>query len=100
MATLTLDGLEATLGALHLDALPAFERTKPLDKPLDIARCYLASIVEKVADIGSDLAYNAIQWPNNVYNGDLVVILPKISRGGDPEVYALQIIPKVILRRE
>lgn len=99
MATLTLNGLESALGALDLDALPAFERTKPLDKPLDIARCYLASIIEKVANVGSDAAYNAIQWPNNVYNGDLVVILPKLSRGGDPEEYALQIIPKVIQER-
>ncbi|KAG8168452.1 hypothetical protein KVR01_001201 [Diaporthe batatas] len=94
MATLTLNGLEAALSALHLDALPAFEQTKPLDKPLDIARCYLASILENVANVGSDVAYNAIQWPNNVYNGDLVVILPKLSRGGDPEEYALEIIPK------
>ncbi|POS77337.1 arginyl-tRNA synthetase [Diaporthe helianthi] len=94
MATLTLNGLKTALGALHLDALPNFERIKPLDKPLDIARCYLASIIEEVAKVEPDVAYNAIQWPNNVYNGDLVVILPKLSRGDDPQEYALQIISK------
>ena len=95
MATLTLNGLEAALSDLHLDALPTFESTSPLDKPLDIARSYLAKIIEAVANVGPHVAYNAIQWPNNVYNGDLVVILPKLSRGVDPEEYALEIIPKV-----
>ncbi|KAI3399596.1 hypothetical protein diail_6235 [Diaporthe ilicicola] len=94
MATLTLDGLETALGHLHLDPLPAFKSTSPLDKPLDIARSYLAKLVEEVTDVESDVAYNAIQWPNNVVNGDLVVILPKLSRGVDPHEYALKILPK------
>jgi arginyl-tRNA synthetase len=100
MATLTLNGLEATLSRLHLDALPVIEPTSPLDKPLDIARSYLAKILGEVASVGPDVAYNAIQWPNNVYNGDLVVILPKLSRGADPQEYASQIIPKVSLGLE
>ncbi|KAK2615512.1 hypothetical protein N8I77_002262 [Diaporthe amygdali] len=94
MATLTLNGLEAALGNLHLDPLPAFESTSPLEKPLDIARTYLAKIIESVAEVELDAAYNAIHWPNNVYNGDLVVILPKLSRGADPEEYGAQITHK------
>lgn len=100
MATLTLNGLETALSGLHLDALPVFEPTSPLDKPLDIARSYLARIIEAVANVRPEVAYNSIQWPNNVYNGDLVVILPKLSRGADPEEYASQIIPKVKRGRE
>lgn len=100
MATLTLNGLEAALSDLHLDTLPSIEATNPLDKPLDIARSYLAKIIEAVANVGPDVAYNSIQWPNNVYNGDLVVILPKLSRGVDPGEYALEIIPKVCRERE
>ncbi|KAL1852750.1 hypothetical protein Daus18300_012081 [Diaporthe australafricana] len=94
MATLALNGLEAALDHLQLDPLPTFDSASPLDKPLDIARLYLARIIETVAEVESDVAYNAIQWPNNVYNGDLVVILPKLSRGADPQQYAQQIIPR------
>lgn len=100
MATLTLNGLEAALGNLHLDPLPAFESTSPLEKPLDIARTYLAKIVESVAEVELDAAYNAIHWPNNVLNGDLVVILPKLSRGADPEEYGAQITHKVRWKRK
>lgn len=95
MATLTLDGLEEALGSLHLDILPHLGCADPLERPLDIARCYLAKILAGVAEVKPELAYNSIQWPNNIFNGDLVVILPKLSHGADPEEYALQILPKV-----
>lgn len=95
MATLTLDGLEDALGNLHLDPLPQIGSAEPLEKPLDIARCYLAKTLAGVAEVEPEFAYNAIQWPNNIFNGDLVVILPKLSRGADPEEFASQILPKV-----
>ena len=100
MATLTLNGLEDTLSNLHLDALQAPKLTNPLDKPLDIARSYIVKTIEAGAHVGPDVVYNSIHWPNNVYNGDLVVILPKLSRGADPQEYAQQIVPKVGQGRE
>ncbi|ROV98127.1 hypothetical protein VPNG_08563 [Cytospora leucostoma] len=94
MATLTLGGLEDALENLHLEPLPQIGSAEPLEKPLDIARCYLAKILAGVAEVEPEFAYNSIQWPNNIFNGDLVVILPKLSRGADPEEFALQILPK------
>ncbi|ROV93933.1 hypothetical protein VSDG_06258 [Cytospora chrysosperma] len=94
MATLTLKGLEEALENLHLEPLPQLGPADPLEKPLDIARCYLAKILSGVAEVEPELAYNSIQWPNNIFNGDLVVILPKLSHKAEPEEYALQILPK------
>lgn len=95
MATLTLNGLEDALESLQLDPLPHLGCADPLERPLDIARCYLAKILAGLAEVEPELAYSSIQWPNNIFNGDLVVILPKLSHGADPEDYALQILRKV-----
>lgn len=99
MATLTLKGLEEALENLHLEPLLQLGPADPLEKPLDIARCYLAKILSGVAEVEPELAYNSIQWPNNIFNGDLVVILPKLSHKAEPEEYALQILPKVCNKR-
>lgn len=95
MATLTLNGLEDALGNLHLEPLPQLSATDPLERPLDIARCYLAKDLAGVAGVAPEVAYNSIQWPNNIFNGDLVVILPKLSQGADPAAYASEILKNV-----
>jgi arginyl-tRNA synthetase len=96
MATLTLTGLEELLGRLGLKIpIPHFDAADVLNKPLDISRSYLADILCSHAECSPEIAYNSIQWPNNIFNGDLAVILPKLSNGADPGMLAFDLMKKV-----
>ena len=96
MATLGLTGLEALLGSLKLETpIPQFPSTSVLHNPLDISRSYLASIIDGLVEGDASLAYGAIQWPNNIYNGDLSVILPKLEHRADPAVLGQEVMSKV-----
>jgi arginyl-tRNA synthetase len=83
MATLSLSGLEALLEQLGLGVpIPRFANTEVLNKPLDIARSYLAEIVRNsLTECDAQLAYSSIIWPNNLELGDLAVVLPKVAHG-------------------
>jgi hypothetical protein len=84
MSTLTVTDLESHLGGLKLDTpIPRFPTANVLNKPLDISRSYFADILCTLTGCDPAVAYNSIQWPNNISNGDLVVILPKLSQGAD-----------------
>jgi arginyl-tRNA synthetase len=96
MATLSLSGLESLLGGLGLEIpIPQFSAANVLNKPLDICRSYLADILRSLVEGDPVIAYNSIQWPNNIFNGDLVVILPRLSHGADPNALAFDLIEKV-----
>lgn len=96
MTTLNVTGLESLLGELGLQTpAPKFETADVLNKPLDIGRIYLASILSAVHECDPVTAYKAIQWPNNVDNGDLAAILPKLSQGSDSKSLAIDLVQKV-----
>jgi arginyl-tRNA synthetase len=98
MATLTLAGLEAHLASLGLKIpLPHFAEADVLTKPLDIGRTYFADILCSLVECEAKNAYSSIQWPGDIYNGDLAVILPKLSHGAKPNVLALDLMQKVRL---
>ena len=80
MTTLSPTGLEACLARLGLDVpIPTFEGADVLNKPMDIARSYLADILRKLTGCSTAAAPGAIVWSHNIDNGDLVVILPKLT---------------------
>ena len=84
MSTLTVSELEAQLGGLGLNTpIPGFPDADVLNKPLDISRSYFADILCSIVGCDPVVAYNSILWPNNISNGDLVVILPKLGQGAD-----------------
>lgn len=99
METLSLTGLEARLAGLGLDVpIPIFTGADVLNKPLDIARSYLADTLGKLADCNAAAAHGAIAWPNNIDNGDLVVILPKLTHachGTKPKELGFKIMEQV-----
>jgi arginyl-tRNA synthetase len=96
MTTLTIPELEAHLAGLGVKIpIPQFQAADVNNKPLDIARVYLADILSSLAECDLDVAYKSIYWPNNIFNGDLVVILPKLSRDADPKAVALSLTEKV-----
>jgi len=96
MSTLTTTDLESLLVALGLKTpIPYFPAADVLNKPLDIARSYLADCLSGYVECDPQIAYNSIQWPNNIYTGDLSVILPKIKPGADPDELAFDLMKKV-----
>lgn len=98
MATLTLAGLEELLGGLGLATpLPHFPAADVLTKPLDIGRIYLADILCSLVECDAKNAYSSIQWPGDIWNGDLAVVLPKLSHGANSNSLALDLMKKVCI---
>lgn len=98
MSTLTAADLDSLLATIGLKTpIPDFPGADVLNKPLDIARSYLADSLSGYVECDPQVAYNSIQWPNNIYNGDLAVILPKIKPGVDSDELAFDLMKKVRL---
>jgi arginyl-tRNA synthetase len=95
MATLQLNGLVTRLEGLGLGPIPQFPKARVLNKPLDVGRSYLANILLSLVNCDSSLAYDSIQWPNDIFTADLTVPLPKLSRGADPTALALDLTQRV-----
>jgi arginyl-tRNA synthetase len=60
MATLDLGGLATKLEELGLGPIPQFSEAHVLNKPLDIARSYLADILRSLVGCDPITAYNFI----------------------------------------
>lgn len=96
MATLNIDGLQALLGRLGLKIpIPSFADADILDKPLDIARSYLADILVDLAESEPANTYKSISWPGDIFNGDLAVILPKLKHGVNATALSFELVQKV-----
>ena len=86
MSTLSVAGLEALLQRLGLEVpVPSFAGADVLNKPLDIARSYLAAIISSLAECDAATAYGAVTCPSQMDNGDLVVVPPKTRPEGKAE---------------
>lgn len=79
MTTLDIPGLEKCFESLTpAVSLSGFDAADVLTKPLDLWRIHLAKVLGDLVGCSHEAAYKAIHWPNNIYNGDLAVILPKL----------------------
>ena len=96
MATLTVTALEAFLGSLGMTVpIPQFQAADVLNKPLDIGRCYFADILSSLVETDAVNAYKSLQWPGDIFNGDLAVILPKLRHGSKAIEFAFDLISRV-----
>jgi arginyl-tRNA synthetase len=99
MTTQTIPSLKALIGGWGVQIpIPSFLAAGVLVRPLDIGRSYLADIISNIVKCDAVKAFNLIYWPNNVDNGDLVVILPKLSHGANTNVLAQSLIQQVLFR--
>jgi arginyl-tRNA synthetase len=82
MFTCDLEGLSQLLDGLSV-ANPTLDviEADVLANPLDICRATLAGILSTIVGIDREEAYKSIQWPNNIFNGDLSVTLPRLRPG-------------------
>jgi arginyl-tRNA synthetase len=79
MATLSSDGLQALLGGVGVESpVPSFPLADIQNSPMGIYLSYLAEILVQLTECPPQVAYESIQWPNDV--GDLVVVLPRLRR--------------------
>ncbi|KAH8726342.1 hypothetical protein GQ44DRAFT_194397 [Phaeosphaeriaceae sp. PMI808] len=92
---MTMESLEHTLASLSLTVpVPQVEAAEVLTNPLDLVRVYLAKILAEILECDDADAYKSVQWPNNIFNGDLAVILPKLKPGAKPDAVAKEIMEK------
>lgn len=81
--TTTVAPLQKKLRTLGIDhSLPSYESGDILANPLDIYRSFMANELTKILDCDRQLIYNAIQWSNQLSNGDLILIVPKLGLKG------------------
>jgi len=91
-----METLENALSALNLNVpMPGVNNAEVLANPLDVYRTYLAEVLAGAVDCDINVAYKSIQWPNNIFNGDLAVILPKLQPGAKAEEVAVGLMKKV-----
>lgn len=78
--TTCISGLQEKLQSLGVESpIPSFEGANVLTNPVDIHRSYLAEALTKVLDCDRQLVYDAIQWTNQLSNGDLLVVVPRLG---------------------
>jgi arginyl-tRNA synthetase len=77
MATRSSDGLHALLQGVGVEnAVPSFLLADIQNSLMDVYLSYLAGILVQLTECEPQVAYESIQWPNDL--GDLVVVLPRL----------------------
>lgn len=77
MATLSPYGLQVLLRGVGVEGeIPSFPLADDKNSPMDIYVSYLAEILVQLTECVPQVAYQSIQWPNDL--GDLVVVLPRL----------------------
>ena len=96
MSTLDQAGLMQLLDSLSISA-PTSDvvNAATLSNPLDLCRIALAELLSGLVDCDVRTAYRSIQWPNNIFNGDLSVTVPKLCPGHKPAELSSQLVDKV-----
>jgi arginyl-tRNA synthetase len=96
MTTLELAGLTQLLEGLSISGSNTeLVGVNVLTNPLDLCRSALAELLASLVDCDAQAAYNSIQWPNNIFNGDLSVTVPKLCPGRKPVELSSQLVDNV-----
>jgi len=96
MSTLDEAGLAQLLDSLAISAAtPDVLESAPLSNPLDVCRIALAQLLSTLVECDVQTAYRSVQWPNNIFNGDLSVTVPKLCPGQKPVEMSTQLVDKV-----
>lgn len=94
--TMTMPELSARLGHLGLNSdMPDIPAADLLVKPLDIFRSHLANLVSTTFGCDILLAYDSIRLSNDLSQGDLELVVPKLKL---KDVEASDVLQKVCCR--
>lgn len=91
MASLASDGLHALLASVgETQPLPKYTCADIQNSAMDIFVSYLTEYLIQKTGCDEQVAYDSIQWPNDV--GDMVVVLPRLRlRDSQPEDLAAEL---------
>lgn len=93
MSTLKIEGLAGVLEELSLsNTPPTLAALDTLNNPLDVLRTVLADVLVSLIQCDAANAYKALQWPNDIYNGDLSVTLPRLQPGCKPKELSSELV--------
>jgi hypothetical protein len=96
MSTLDQAGLAQLLDGIAISTPTAHSvDAAPMSNPLDLCRSVLAELLAELVHCDVQTAYRSIQWPNNIFNGDLSVTVPKLCPGRKPTELSSQLVDKV-----
>lgn len=96
MTTIDQAGLTQLLETLSIAAPTSdLADAEVLSNPLDLCRTSLAELLSGLVDCDVQTAYKSVQWPNNIFNGDLSVTVPKLCPGRKPAELSSQLVDKV-----
>lgn len=97
MTTLSSEGLQALLKGVGIETpIPLFPSADTQNSPMAIYLSYLAEILVELTECSRQVAYESIQWPNEL--GDLVVVLPRLRlKDVSPNVLAVDLKNRVRL---
>ncbi|CAN9362366.1 unnamed protein product [Alternaria alternata] len=85
LSTIEPDGLRSLLEGLSVsDPEACSSEYKVLSNPLEIFRASLAQLLSVLTACDIQDAGKSIQWPNNIYSGDLSVTVPRLRPGCKP----------------
>ncbi|KAH3954958.1 arginine--tRNA (Arg) ligase [Parastagonospora nodorum] len=85
----TLEQIVSSLGLIN--ASSDGEAAEALVYPLHVCRAHLTKLLVDVAGCSEDDAHKSIQWPNNIFSGDLAVVLPRLRPGSQVDQLAMEI---------
>ncbi|EUC44711.1 hypothetical protein COCMIDRAFT_27049 [Bipolaris oryzae ATCC 44560] len=95
LSTLSLASLEQWLDRLAIsEILTGTNEANLLSNPLDICRSSLAHAVSNLVTGDIQDAFKSIQWPNNIFNGDLSVTIPRLWPGCKPDELSAELVDK------
>ncbi|CAN9416356.1 unnamed protein product [Alternaria alternata] len=95
MSTLDLDGLRGLLDSLCvLNSEACLTEPKVLSNPLNVFRASLAQLLSVLTECDTQDAVKSIQWPNNIYSGDLSVTVPRLRPGCKPAEMSTDVMNK------
>ncbi|OAL06613.1 arginyl-tRNA synthetase [Phaeosphaeriaceae sp. SRC1lsM3a] len=90
-----MEALKQTFQNIGLDA-PASSETllHNFTRPLEVYRICLVKLLSDILECEEDVAQKCVLWPNNIDNGDLAVVLPKLRPGVKADKTAVEIMEK------
>jgi arginyl-tRNA synthetase len=96
MSSFNIEGLSELLRSMSASTLSAgVQDANVLTNPLDLWRSALATILASLVDGGHSKAYRSIQWPNNIFEGDLSVTIPRLCPGCKATELSSQLVDQV-----
>ncbi|KAG8625192.1 hypothetical protein KVT40_006943 [Elsinoe batatas] len=93
----SIEEITSTLSGLGLDEVPQIPESKsyPTYNQIDIFRAHIAELLQPITGVDPKIIVNAIQWPQTLDHGDLLLPVPALRiKGKKPDETAKLIVEK------